>query len=257
MSYTVRNLAIAAALAFVGLVLATSYISGQRNKITAGQRMTTVLVAKKDIPAGTAASELEDSGYVESQKYKRDDVAPQVLHDLKGLSKLKTNSTVYAGEQLTAHKFETTSSLNPAAQIKGTERWVAVPIGPSGRISQYVHPGDHVDILASGDLKPAGGNSEAVSTTWIVARNVLVVQTPESQLPDGSSSSTSGPPKPGSENALYVLQVSDAVAQNILWSNNTSSTKVNDAGGLQFLLRPSDGDQETKLPAETDLPNAS
>src|SRR5690349_17730923 len=56
MSYTLRNLLIAAVLGLLGILLTTSYIRSQRQQLEHGKQDVLVIVAKKDIPAGTKAS---------------------------------------------------------------------------------------------------------------------------------------------------------------------------------------------------------
>ena len=243
MNYTLRNLMIAAVLGIVGIVLTTSYIKAQKAELSRGKQEVKVWVAKKDIPAGTQASALEDGGYLEEGEMLREDAPPQTVHNIKDVKKLSLNETIFAGEVLTAHKFETTSGLNPTEQIKGTERLISVPIPPSGAVAGLVKPGDHVDIIAS-----ANGQS---AVTWVVARDVLVLQTPTSLLPKGSEVDPVAM-KAGDDPQLYVFQISDKVVQDTLWSEASSGDS-----GLRMSIRPSDAAQDTKLRPQATFPDAN
>lgn len=245
MSYTLRNLMIAAALGFVGILLTTSYIKGQRAELSRGKQEVKVLIAKKDIPAGTSAKTLSDGGYVDVTTVLREDAPPQALHDVKDVAKLTLSETVYEGEYITAHKFEVTSGLNPTEQIKGTERFMAVALNAVSSTNGLIKPGDHIDIMRG------GGGDEAVAS-YVVARDVIVSQTPKSMLPAGSEPSTE-PLKVKADPEIYVLQVSDKVALDIV--SSSIGTEVN--AGLWALLRPSDGAQESKLPPRSGYPNVN
>lgn len=237
-SHTVRNMLIAAALFVFGLVLITSYLHGQSSQLERGNDFIRVLVAQKDIPAGTSAAAIESGGYVESTKVLRRDAAPHAIHDITDVKKLALSQNVYAGEQLSAYKFETQSALNPADQQKGTQRIIAVHVKPSGTAAQLIKPGDHVDIAVSYE-------QNQVTNTTIVARDVTVLQTPDSLASQGGASptDTKEPLKANDDPTLWVLQASDATMQSILWGQAAANDD-----GLQFLLRGSTSATNTKLP---------
>ena len=255
MNTRVRNLLVAVGLFSVGLMLATSYLRGQSSRLERGNDYVRVLVASKDIPAGTAASQLQDGGYVETQRVLRRDASPQVLDSLKPVAKLSTSQNVYKGEQLSAFKFETQSGLNPTEQIKGNERLVSLHVKPTGTVANLIKPGDHVDVWASGKVHVQGklakrmmssiGESGAMASdnvvTWLAVRDAVVLQTPRSLQGSDSNADPGAGTKNNDETMLWVLQVSDESAQQLLWSQANA-----DDDGLIFALRPSDGAQETK-----------
>jgi Flp pilus assembly protein CpaB len=257
MSYTLRNLLIAAALGLLGILLTTSYIVNQKQRLERGKQDVLVIIAKKDIPAGTEASTLDDGGFIEESRVLREDVPPQAIGSIKDVKKLALYETVYKGEVLTAHKFEATSSLNPAEQIKGNERLLSVEVPPNGRVADFIKPGDKVDIVASGkyrivDVNPKNKSTDQVNCTFLVGRDVLVNQTPTSLAPKGGEKVPAQALKAGDDPALYVIQASDETMQNILWAQSTAIESE-----LMFMLRPGDGSQETKLPPLCTLPNVT
>ena len=254
MSQTVRNLAIAIALALVGVVLTTSYIKSEKKQLSRGKEEVTVLVAKQDIPAGTPAKSLIESGKVEEQDILREDLPPQALGDLKGMSKVSTNQIIKKGDFITGVKFGTKESLNPADSIKGTERIVSLPVTPMGRVANYVKPGDHVDMIACSDgaaavpdslvptsIDGAQGNSPVC---FIAARDLVVESTPESLLPksDGEEPAPAEPLKAKDDAELYAFSGSDKVIMDLVYAYSFSTDDK-----LIMLLRPSDGDQESTI----------
>jgi Flp pilus assembly protein CpaB len=256
MSTRLRNILVSVALFVIGLMLVTSYLRSSTARMERGNSYVSVLVAAKDIPAGTAASQLEDGGYLETQRVLQRDATPQALTTITDVRKLSTSQNVYKGEQLSAFKFETSSGLNPTEQIKGTERWVSLHISPTGSVAQLVKPGDHVDIWASGKVKVAGkmakqmlgdtgAEGAAISNdnfvTWLAVRDAVVVQTPKSLAGESGRDADEAGTKFSDEPGIWVFQVSDTAAQQLLWSQANANED-----GLILALRPSDGAEETR-----------
>src|SRR5437773_10884770 len=57
MTYRVRNIGIAVALAVVAALLTSFYVTNYKRHVQRGEDHVTVLVAKHDIPVGTAGSD--------------------------------------------------------------------------------------------------------------------------------------------------------------------------------------------------------
>jgi Flp pilus assembly protein CpaB len=260
MSQTLRNLLIAAVLALVGIVLTTSYIRDQKRDLSRGKQEIVVLVAKKDIPAGTRADKLEEGGYLERKDFLREDRPPRSLSNIKDMDKSLTNQTIYSGEALSANQFGDKNTLNPADSIKGSERLVSVAITPSGTVSELIKPEDRVDIMASGTVKLTEAQQEKmgfgeaeVNCTWVAARDVTVIQTPDSlaQEAAGEDAAAATAATSATDDAqLYVIKGSDKTVQSLLYSHAGS-----DDTKLVFNLRPSNGDTETALPPLCSLPD--
>jgi pilus assembly protein CpaB len=247
MPYAMRNLLVAVVLAIVGLILMTSYVRTQRSSITKGQSRVDVLVAAKEIPAGTRASALEKEGFVKTKSVLRDDAQPQALRTLKDVSKLSVRDPIYPGGQLTAHAFETQSNLALAAQSKGNERTFTIKLGGAGSVAGQVKVGDHVDIMFSGEVKQSGTN-ESAPATCMVARDVPIVGTPESLNPTQDAQPAKADGTPG----LFLVSGTDQVAQALIWAQSFA-----DDNGLIALLRPSSGALETKLDCLVKAPNSN
>lgn len=231
---------IATALFIFGIILITSYLRGQNSKIERGNDYVKVYVAQKDIPAGTSATAIESGGFIRQDRVLRRDAAPRPIYNISDVSKLSLNQTVYAGEQLSAYKFGAQSSLMVADQLKGSLRVFSVHLKPSGTAGLSIKPGDHVDIQMS-------RNDNGVVTTQFVARDVAIMQTPDSmaaQLSQNSTPTTSPDSlKANGDPTLWMLMASDATSQAILWGQAAA-----DGDGLQFQLRGSTTATDTKLP---------
>jgi Flp pilus assembly protein CpaB len=235
MNYTLRNLLVAAALMLIGILAVVSFLRAERAELSRGKQEVQVLVAAKDIPAGTTAKELEAGGYVEVTEVLREDAPASAIGKMSSLKVdgkwLTSNETVYQGEILTTRAFDDTQGLAPTHQIKGNERLFATPVQAAWDTAGLIKPGDHVDIMvASGD-----------GFTWVVARDVEVIETPTSLRPEGSEVAEEAPDAEG-DTKLYVFKATDREMADIKFALS------NDNGdGLMLALRPSNGDTETNI----------
>lgn len=232
MNYTVRNLLIAIVLMIVGIVLTTSWIRQERQEISRGNEEVKVLVATRDIPAGTPAKELEEGGFVEMQSVIREDTPPMPIGKVSTLEGLVSNETVYKGEMLTMRAFDKEAGLKPTASVKGNERIVSVAVFPFGDAAGAIRPGDHIDIMSCAKVDKL--------VCDYAARDILVRETPESLVPDTGDEAAPATPDPDGDRRLYQLQLTDREAMQVLFAQSAA-----DGRGLQFLLRPSHGDTET------------
>ena len=71
-----RSLVLPLGLAALAAVLVGIYITSYRNSVTHGAGMVKVLVASRDIPAGTEGSSVAGGGYLTSQMVPRRAVVP-------------------------------------------------------------------------------------------------------------------------------------------------------------------------------------
>lgn len=240
MNYTVRNLLVASVLMLVGIVAVVSFLRSERAELERGKQQVQVLVAQKDIPAGTSAKELETGGYLAPTDVLREDAPVNAIGKMSSLKVdgkwLTSNETIYKGEILTDRAFDDTQGLAPTHQIKGNERLFAVPVQASSDAAGLIRPGDHVDVLAA--LKIDGSQTVAMT---MVARDVEVIETPQSLTPKGVEAEQAAPEADG-DTKLYVLKGTDREWQNLQLANATS-----DNFGLLFGLRPSNGDTESNL----------
>lgn len=237
MNYTIRNLLIATVLMVLGIILVTSFIRNERKDLSKGQQLVTVFVAAKDIPEGTPANELVDGNYLDSKKIPRDAAPPQAIGSVDSIKNLVSNTSIFEGEVVSMTAFNRRAGLKPTAQIKGNERLFTLPIEPSSDVAGAIRPGDHVDLTAS--IRADGGQG---LTRTILARNIEIIDTPESLQPEGQKLEESAPSADG-DKKLYVIKATDEEAQYILYGLSSA-----DEYGVGMLLRPSSGDTQGSTP---------
>ncbi len=241
MNYTLRNLVVAALLMLLGIVAVISFIRGERQDLSRGKQEVQVFVAAKDIPEGTPANELESGGFLETKDVLREDAPPHAVGKMSTIEKLVSNATVYKGDYVTVTAFDKTAGLKPTAQIKGNERLFAVPVASANDAAGLIRPGDRIDIYSA--IGSAGGASGTL--TAVIARDIEVIETPTTLTPDGVEVEASAPAANG-DTKLYVLKATDDEAMNIKFALANGGSGASE--GLMFLVRPSNGDAETKIP---------
>lgn len=201
-----RNLALPLGLAALAAILVGIYITSFRNSVTHGAGLVKVLVAARDIPAGTNGSSVAAGGYLKSQTVPRRAVVPGSVTSAAPLTSLVTGGAIYKGEQITLRQFKPASQGGIFAKFSGTERLVVVPGEPRQVLAGTVSAGDHVDVVANIRYH-FGGLARA--TSKVVLRNLLVVK-----APDASTSGTVGTV----ESASISLAMTDKDSQTMLWA---------------------------------------
>ena len=239
MNYTIRNLLVASVLMLIGILAVTSFIRAERRDLSRGQQQVQIWVATKDIPAGTPADDLESGGWIERKDVLREDAPPNPVVDVASLKQLVSNETIYAGEPVNVTAFDKTAGLKPTAQIKGNERLFTVPILAANDVAGLIRPGDHVDLAAS--LQNGGSGFKHV----VLARDVEVIETPTSLLPEGTEADQQAPEADG-DTKLYVFKATDREAQNIQLGLSAS-----DQHQIFMWLTPANGGADSDLAALT------
>ena len=105
MTYRLRNIAIAVALAVLAAMMTSFYVKQQKQDIQQGQVLTTVWVAKADIPAGTAGDDI--SGQLEQHEVAKSSVTPGAIVQPEDLAGKVSSEPIYAGEQVSLLRFAT------------------------------------------------------------------------------------------------------------------------------------------------------
>jgi len=201
-----RNLALPLGLAALAAILVGIYITSFRNSVTHGAGLVKVLVAARDIPAGTEGSTVAGGSYLKTQTMPRRAVVPGSVTTAAPLTSLVTGGAIYKGEQITLRQFKPIAQGGIFAKFSGNERVVAVPGEPRQVLAGTVSTGDHVDVVAN--VKYRVGSLDR-ATTKVVLRNLLVLKSP-----DESNAGSVGT----ADSASITLAMTDKQSQTLLWA---------------------------------------
>jgi Flp pilus assembly protein CpaB len=201
-----RNLALPLALAVLAAVLVGIYVVSYRNSVTHGAGLVKVLVATRDIPAGTDGSSIAAGGYLKSETVPRRSVVPGSVTSAAPLTSLVAGAEIFKGQQITLRQFAPASQGGIFAKFSGTERVVVVPGDSSQLMAGTVSDGDHVDVVATTKYHI---NDLARAASRVVLRNLLVLKAPQASANSGSIA--------GQATTSAEIVMTDAQAQTMAW----------------------------------------
>jgi pilus assembly protein CpaB len=219
MTYRVRNIFIAVALALVAGLLSLFYVANYKRHVQHSQKTVSVYVAKADIPVGTSGAEIVKHAMMVTSQVTQHNVVPGAISNPDQVANLVSTEPILAQEQVTLRRFADHAELGPRAQLHGTLRAIAIEGDPGQTLAGVLKPGDHVDLVSS--FAPGGDNAGTVSR--VVVRNLLVLQASESTAGGKLGSSSSSP--------VLVAASEQRQIQKIWWT-------LKNAGGWSLELRP-------------------
>jgi pilus assembly protein CpaB len=220
MTYRVRNIVIAVGLALVAGLLSLFYVSNYKANVQHEEKTVTVYVAKNDIPVGTTGADIVRRHLLIGSKVATRSVVPGAISDQAQVANLVTTQPILSKEQVTLRRFANRTELGPRAQLHGTLRAVSIEGDPAQILAGVIKPGDHVDIVAS--FKSGGANSSSGSISRDVARNLLVLQTADSN---------GGKLSPNGSGSVLLAASEQRQVQKIWWT-------VKNSDGWTMQLRP-------------------
>jgi Flp pilus assembly protein CpaB len=244
MTYSVRNIVIAVALAVVAAILVIVYTQGVASQAKKSQQTVPVLVAKADITAGTSVADALSAGSFETRQVVVQDEVPGAFDSTTRLDKASaTNAPIAAGTQITAAMFGAAQNNPVGTQIKGTQRAVQIALNPNAVLGGTLRAGDHVDLIAYGTIHPSNAASKLgdESVARVIMTNVPVISTTDSGA--GSTpltASSQGASSSGSLNGQSGM----GVILNVPQTDLGNLFQALQAGGVWFVLRPQNGAQD-------------
>ena len=149
MTYRLRNLGLAIALAAVAVLLVFYYVSQERGRLQEDQELVPVWVAAKDIPVGTSGAELDAGGFLTSSEVERSQVAPGALLDPADVATKVVAAQIYKGEQVSQLRFKSEAERGIRAQLTGNLRAVQIPGNEHQLLAGTLQVGDRVDVVGT------------------------------------------------------------------------------------------------------------
>lgn len=221
MNYRAKNIGIAVALAALAAILTSAYVVNYKRHVQRGEGKVTVLVAARDIPAGTSGADVVDQKMLKEQTVPRKSVVAGAISSPSQLAQYVATQDVFEGEQVSTRRFSPPTEQGIRAQIKGTQRAYQLPGDANQLLAGTIQAGDHVDVVGTWEVS-AG---EIVSR--VILRNLLVLKA-------AAGTETAKVTTPGSGGESVQLRVTDAQSNKLLWIQKNG---VHDGEAYYLLLR--------------------
>jgi Flp pilus assembly protein CpaB len=208
MTYRLRNITIAIALALVAALLTSYYVSNYQRNVRADETNVVVYTAARDIPAGTPGTAAVKKGMLAKTEIVRRSVVPGSISNPDQLEGLVAVERIYAGEQITTRRFAAPSEQGIHAQLKGPQRAIAVSGGEQQLLAGVLRDGDRVDVVATF----AAPESAQLHFSRVVLRDIEVLRAPD----NGATAE-----KITSQDDGYsvILKVTDTQVQKLHYTN--------------------------------------
>jgi Flp pilus assembly protein CpaB len=207
MTYRLRNIGLAIALAAVAVLLVFYYVAQERGRLQDEQELVPVWVAAKNIPAGTSGAELESDGFISEKEVERGVVAPGALLDPQTVATKVVVEQIFQGEQVSQLRFRSEAQKGIRAQLTGNLRAVQLPGTEHQLLRGTLQAGDHVDIVGTWTVPES--TQHHVSRVFL--RDILVLEAPAAA--EVSSKISQGP----NEQLSAKLALTDAQEQKLFW----------------------------------------
>jgi Flp pilus assembly protein CpaB len=230
MTYRIRNIGIAVALAIVAALLTTFYVTNYKRTVQRGEQKVPVYVAASDIALGTSGSEVTQGNRLRVEHVARRSVVPGAISQPSQIDRLVAVEPIYAGEQISTRRFRSVQEQGVQAQLKGNLRAVEVPGGATQLLNGTLKDGDRVDVLGTWLLPENSQNH----VSRVVLRDLLVLKAPQTNTVE---SKLSGNPNEG---FTVMLAMTDSQATKFWWVVNNGEWSLQ----LRPVRDPSDSPEE-------------
>jgi pilus assembly protein CpaB len=203
-------LIVAVVLGLLAVFFGARYLESAKADIVAGAEPVVVLVATRDVPAGTPAELLLEQEYAEEREVPRQYVADGAVSRLTSIKGKVVAVPLTRGEQLTSGRFNLAEEVGLAYALPEGYVAISVPDNPARGVSGFISPGDYVMVISSFD---PGDLEAAVSKILIKKARVLATGTETSQTvsPEGAQEQSGGLMNNGSAAAGTVQTLTLAV----------------------------------------------
>jgi Flp pilus assembly protein CpaB len=238
MTYRVRNIVLAVALAALAALLVTFYVANYKKTVQQGEKNVTVYVATKKIEAGMSGGEALRSQSLRSEKVARRSVVPGAISNPAQIEDLVATEAVYAGEQVTVSRFRPVQQRGVRAQLTGNERAFQLAGDPNQLLVGTLKTGDRVDLVAKFAVKGLILDEPEKEKTVVrtVLRDLLVLSAPEGE----AAASKLGASQGGSS---IQLALTDAQARKVFYTTQVGSWTLT----LRPVVEPSDSAERVEL----------
>ncbi len=213
MTYRVRNIVVAVVLAALAGTLTLVYVVNYKRHVQHGENKVNVLVAARDIPAGTTGSEVVEQHMLKTEAVPRRTLVPGWVGESDQLHNQVATQQIYEGEQVTVRRFAPPREQGIRSLIRGTERAAEFAGDAHQVLAGTLKAGDYVDVVGEWSL-PDGTQHHV---TRVILRNLLVLKAADA-LVEGAKLG------PSQDNSSVQLRLTDVQSQkmNYIYYNPTA-----------------------------------
>jgi pilus assembly protein CpaB len=225
MTYRLRNIVLAVALAALAALLTSFYVANYKKTVRSDEANVTVYVAAKQIPVGTTGAQAVEQGMLQTADIVRRSVVPGAISTPRQIRDLVATETVYEGEQVSVRRFRPVQAAGVRAELKGNLRAVQVNGNANQLLAGTLKKGDRVDLVGTFKVRFKDDNRDH-PVTRTVLRDVEVLK----PAAGGAIGATKlGASRPDGELSVQ-LAVTDAQSQKLEFTRNV--------GEWSLALRP-------------------
>ena len=207
MTYRVKNITIAVALALVAALLTIFYTTNFQRNVRKDETNVPVWVATRDIPAGTSGADAQQKSMLKKSEVVRRNVVPGAISSPDQVADLVTAQPIFAGEQVSTRRFSTPSQRGIQAQLIGVQRAIDIPGDKHQLLAGTLRAGDKVDLVATFGV----GGTNGVPVTRIVLRDIEVLRAP------GGATGAASKVAEDDGDPSVMLKVTDTQVQKLHW----------------------------------------
>lgn len=232
-----RALAIAMALllAVIGTSAVLAYVSRANARAMAGLKPVTVLVAQRQIPAGTPAGAAWQDGSLREETLPARSVSQDAVGAITAdLASLVMSSDVMPGQVLLRQVLVPAAQVSGGLAIPGSMVAVTIPLCMPEAVAGYVHAGSQVaifDTFSSGSMSSSEscsqsgvshqGQASGTVETRVVLPRVLVLAVGAAASNQGGSASGLGAGSQSQGGVLVTFAVDQADAERVIQLTET------------------------------------
>jgi Flp pilus assembly protein CpaB len=235
MTYRLRNIGIAVALALVAGLLTIFYVTNYKRDVRSAEENVTVYVATRDIPAGTSGAAIAREGFLKEQEVAQRSVTPGAISTPEQVAEHVSAAKIFAGEQVTMLRFTNEAANGVRAELAGNKRALQVSGTQHQLLVGTLQDGDRVDVVGNWNVPEDKTNH----VTRTVLRDILVLEATK-QGPN-----TEKLTDPNQSSLSVLLALTDAQAQKLFWIMRN--------GDWALELRPTDDAADSPESAESAL----
>lgn len=226
MTRRIGLVALAVVLALAGTLAVYTYARHADQRAVAATTATTVVVAQKQVPAGTSWTDAVKGGYLTTEKVPTDAAPASALRRLPASipSTEVASADIGAGQIVVREMFGAKIATTGPLQIPKGDMAISVSLPNNAEVAGYVQSGSQVAIFTTFKVVPVGktqpttvtGGTDVYSTKLLLPRvDVLAVsQSAGSDL--NGSQSTGGMTSSSNDNILVTLAMPQQDAERLL-----------------------------------------